>query len=297
MANSSITNPSDVAAANIIYANKAIEALQLLAPKIDGFTTNLTDDFAEPGDKVTVAYVAPGTVATSFTSYLTGTLAKKKVEIELDSEIYIGYPITESDMMDYNPAHWEGQAERDMKAVIAKIVGDAAAVATGAKATQSLQITKAGELDLATIGKIRKECIAKNIPVDQATLYLNPTEYTAALNLLTWSITGSGDAIRTGVVPQLFGFKAVIEVPNLTSPGFVSAKTGVAIASRAIPTTASGIFLDRRTIKDETTGLLLTLTSAGDVTDGKLVHSIRAPKGEVIADPKAIIKLTNAPAA
>lgn len=293
MANSATTNPADIAAANIIYADKAIEALHVNKPKIDGFTTNFSDAFAEPGDKITVAYVAPGTVSTSFTSYLTGTLTKKKVDLELDNEIYIGYPVTEGDMMDYSPAHWEGQSERDMKAVVDKIVADAAAVATSAKATQSLTITKAGELTLATIGAIRKECIAKNIPVDKATLYLNPTEYTAALNLLTWSISGSGEAIRTGICPQLFGFRAVVEVPGLTSAGFVAAPTGVVIAARAIPTTADGIFLDRRIIKDPVTGLTLTLTSAGDVTDGKVVHSIRAPKGEVVADPKAILKLVN----
>lgn len=294
MPNSALTNPSDVSAANVIYANRFIKALQLMVPKLDGFTTNLSDEFAEPGDKVTVAYRAPNAVSTSFTNYLTGSLAKKKVEVELDTDLYVGYPVTEKDLAFYTPAHWENQADLDVIEIGRKILNDAAAAATGAKATQTYNLGNTGTtMTLEQLGAARKECVDKGIPPEMCTLYLSPTEYAATLNLLTWMNFGDNNPIKTGIIPGLFGFKAVVEIPGLTGvAGFISAPSGVVIASRAVPVVASGIFLDTRIIKEQASGLTLRLTSAGDVNDGKVVHSIRGLLGSVVADPKAILKLT-----
>ena len=293
MANTEITNPQAVTAANIIYANRVVEALKLALPRLDGFCTNFTNEFAEPGDTVNAPYVAPGTVADSFTSYLTGTLDKKSIAVQLDNDVYVGYPVTEKDLMHYTPGHWEKRADADAYAIAQKILNDASAVAIGAKATQTMTIGTATAFTLDTIASIRSECVKKGIPPEQATLYLTSEFYVKALTLLTYSIVGTGDVLTTGMIPGLFGFKAVVEVPGLTGvAGFVAAPTAVVIASRAVPAVAQGIFLDRRYVTDETSGLTLTMTTAGDVTDGKVVTSIRCHKGEVIADPKAVIKLS-----
>lgn len=292
MANADITNPQAVTSANIVYSARVVEALKLTLPRLDGFCTNFTDEFAEPGDTVNAPYVAPGTVSASFTSYLTGTLDKKSVAVQLDNDVYVGYPVTEKDLMYFTPGHWEKRADADAYAVAQKILTDASAVATGAKVTQSAVIGAATAFTLDTIASIRSTCVSKGIPPEQATLYLAPAYFTKALTLLTYSIVGTGDILTTGAINGLFGFKAVVEVPGLTAAaGFVAAPTAVVIASRAVPAVAQGIFLDRRYITDETSGLTLTLTTAGDVSDGKVVTSIRCHKGEVLADPKAIVKL------
>jgi hypothetical protein len=49
-----------------------------------------------------------------------------------------------------------------------------------------------------------------DIPVDRCVVVLNPTQFAKVLGLVDYSLIGSGDYLRTGVIGNLFGFKAIV---------------------------------------------------------------------------------------
>ena len=63
---------------------------------------------------------------------------------------------------------------------------------------------------------------------------LKPTQFAGVLSCLDYTVYGSDDAIRNGVIPGLYGFKGFVCAPNLPEGvnGAVICDTAIGVASR-----------------------------------------------------------------
>lgn len=75
---------------------------------------------------------------------------------------------------------------------------------------------------------------SNDIPVDRSVVVLNPSQFAKVLGLVDYSMVGNGDYIKTGVIDNLFGFKAIVCSSNLpeNAKGAIILDEAVGIASK-----------------------------------------------------------------
>lgn len=109
----------------------------------------------------------------------------------------------------------------------------------------------------ATVSALRARCLGR---VGNTVLALGPVEYAALLGCLDSGTYGGGEAIRTGKIPGLYGFKAVACLRDLPA-GIIGAlipSDAVAVAGRGTIPDARP-YLEAETIIDEN-GFPLSVT-------------------------------------
>lgn len=86
----------------------------------------------------------------------------------------------------------------------------------------------------ATVAGLYAIAEGNDIPVDQCIVALKPTQFAGVLSALDYTVYGSDDAIRNGVIPGLYGFKGFVCAPNLPdgTNGAIICDTAVGVASR-----------------------------------------------------------------
>lgn len=109
----------------------------------------------------------------------------------------------------------------------------------------------------ANIAKLRKDCLGR---VADTVLALGSDEFNEALSLFDSAVYGGTEAVRSGVIPGLFGFKAVIPMKDLPSGviGALIPADSVAVAARGTLKTDAG-FIEAGTVADEN-GFPVTIT-------------------------------------
>lgn len=125
-----------------------------------------------------------------------------------------------------------------------------AAACTGGKAILA-------DANKANVAKLRNSCKGR---VASTILALDPTSYADLLAELDSSVYGGAEAIRTGMIQGLFGFKAVIQVKDLPSgvKGALIPEEAVAVAARGTIKSEAG-FIEAETLTDEN-GFPITVT-------------------------------------
>ena len=75
---------------------------------------------------------------------------------------------------------------------------------------------------------------SNDLPVDKCVVVLNPAQYAKVLGLVDYSMVGSGDYLTTGVINNLFGFKAFVCSSNLPAgnKGCIILDEAMGIASK-----------------------------------------------------------------
>jgi len=84
----------------------------------------------------------------------------------------------------------------------------------------------------ASIAQLYATAASADIPVDRSVVVLKPAQFAKVLGQLDSSVYGGTEAIRTGVIPGLFGFKGFVCSGNL--PNCASNAIGAIICDSAI---------------------------------------------------------------
>lgn len=266
---------TDLSVANTVYASKAIKQAVQEAVKMDGFSTNFSDELGVAGGVVNVPYVASSTVADmgAENGLLNGDTTMKVCPITLSTPAKASFVVTPDMLNKFVPAQWEAKAELNAKAVINGILSKVATlVADGTKYTNEMEIELAN-FSLATISDMRTEASEAGLNMAETSLYLAPAYYSKAISLATATVVGDGETIRSGKINGLFGFKAVIEMPALTIAGFIADSSAVCVAGRAYGVPAPEAFAFYMPQVDENTQLPLTLLGAVNQSTGALCHN------------------------
>ena len=233
----SLTNPSLVFA-----ANKALVSAHRAIAKVTQFATDFSADAAQPGDTMKVLFFdtsAATAYDASSNNYGTvnGTLGN--VSVTFDHRVKKTYAYNPTDHLKVNPAVWNRRGEAAgisislaIESAISLLVNSTniPKTGTGSAANESVlsSITK------GNLAKLRTSADTAGIDPARTVLVLNPAAFSDMLALFDANIYGGVEAIRNGVVPALYGFKSVMQLP-------LSSDAGEKLVGALIPAEALGV--------------------------------------------------------
>ena len=283
----SLTSP-----ALVFSAEKAIVAAHAAIAKAKVFATDFSADAAQPGSTMKVPVFTPSTAANFDAS--TNNYGDTDGSVTYASVTFANHPkhtfsFADTDFNLVKGAQfWQRAGEASGVAVAKAIITTVAGLFASVAQTASLTVTKAG------IAGLRATCATNGFDADRAVLGLDSANFATLLSLLDYYTYGDREAIKDGVIPGLYGFKAVIEVPQLPSgtKGFLAAEDSLVIAGRTIEVQSPRNYQEVGYTTDEDSGLTLGLRRFGDPRTGENFASVEALFGAALVQPAKAVKLT-----
>lgn len=136
--------------------------------------------------------------------------------------------------------------------------------------------------------------IAENndIPVDQCIVAMKPTQFSGVLSALDYTVYGSDDAIRNGVIPGLYGFKGFVCAPNLPdgTNGAIICDTAVGVASRYLFPGTEGAYPQAWAATDDS-GFTIGYRRFMDLNAGANKFAADVLFGAKLLQPSKIVRL------
>ncbi len=280
---SSLTSPGLIKAANdaLVAATPDLNIARL-------FAFDMSDAFATPGTTVKVPIAKAGTVqdfnaSTNDFENTDGSVTYAPVVLNKSPKSTFEFAAFDK-LEAPNAPYWtkvREAAANGVKASISTVLGGlfTAAACTGGKAVLA-SVTKAG------VAGLRSQCLGRTA---DTVLALEPGYYNTLLSLLDANILGTGEAIKTGYIGGLYGFKAVVQMLDLPEgvKGAIIPADSVAVASRAFPVADEGAYSEMGTVTDEY-GFTLTVLRHGSAAKGTGFINVAALWGAALVQPGAI---------
>lgn len=295
-------NSTNINTALEIYSAKFIEALSALLPALREFSLDLSDDAVNPGDRIRVPLVSadPATTWNDDTNHYGRPEADLKDRVvPLDKRIIAGFSITQDQMSKFHPHWWEGKgvlnARAIANAVLTSIFSKVTPGTFGDKPADKFSLELAG-FNSEMVAAVRGHIAGKNLAPSEAVMLLNSVYFSKLLGTLNADIYGGREAIASGVIPGLLGFKSIIEAPQLTIPGFVAHPNALAAASRRVPILDTTPYKEFGAITEPNTGLTLNRVIYTDGQTGKTSFSVECMYGAEAGNKDALVRLESAAA-
>ncbi len=280
-----------------VYSNKFIEGLTNALPALRAFSLDLSDEMLEPGETVRVPLVTADAAAawddtTNNYGRTSSSLTDKKVEVT--SRIIAGFGITQAQLANFRPAWWEQKGALNARSVADAVLDEVFGVVTAANfgdtAAKKLQVALAA-FGRKAIAELRPKVVKGKLQPAKSVLVLNPDFFAALLADLDAQVYGGREAITGGVIPGLLGFRAIIEAPQITEPGFVCHPDAIAVGSRRVQVADTTPYKEFGPVTEPDTGLTLNRVIYTDGTIGKTSFSVECLFGVDAGNPDALIRL------
>lgn len=133
---------------------------------------------------------------------------------------------------------------------------------------------------------------AKGLDIGQTSLLLSPTYFANLLGTLDAYVYGGPEAIRSGYVPGLYGFKSVVCAPGLAAgwKGALVDVNSIGIASRYLAPMA-GAYVDAWKAADPNSGLTIGFRSFANLCTGRRYLDAEVLFGAKIIRPEGIVSI------
>ena len=284
-----LTSPGIIKAANDLLVKIGPEVAA-----VKQFAYDCSDAVEDYGQKVRVAMVNGGTSEnfSESTDYEHETGSLTDVFVTLDKQPKSTIALSGKDVLELaNSPFWNRVAEAGRNAIanaVEKSIGDAI---TTALASITKESTALGTLTLAKLAGLRGKCKGK---IGDTVLVLSPEKFDEALGLFDSSVYGGTEAVRGGVIPNLYGFKAVVrmELPNYAdstpSTAALIPSNAIAVATRAVAVGDESCYSEIGTQADEN-GFAITVMRHGSAATGKGFLNVTALVGATVVDAANIV--------
>lgn len=285
-----LTSPGIIKAANDLLVKIGPEVAA-----VKQFAYDCSDAVEDYGQKVRVAMVNGGTSenfsASADYEHETGSLTD--VFVTLDKQPKSTIAITGKDVLELaNAPFWNRVAEAGRNAIanaVEKSIGDAI---TTALDSITKDATALGTLTLSKLAALRSKCKGK---IGDTVLVLSPEKFDEALGLFDSSVYGGTEAVRGGVIPNLYGFKSVVRMELPKYDGTSTASTAalipsnaIAVATRAVAVGEESCYSEIGTQADEN-GFAITVMRHGSAAKGKGYLNVTALVGATVVDAANIV--------
>lgn len=301
---SSLTSP-----ALVFSARKAIEAAHRALVKIGLFSNNLTADAAQPGSTMKVPVFTPNAAAAfdaSTNNYgdVDGTLTYAPVTFANHVKNTFGF--SDKDFLEILPGGvWENAAKASgtsiamaIASVVSGLINKTNIPKSGSPFSSKNEVVY-NSVTLAATAALRDKCAKLNIDPARTVFMAEPATFAALLALLPANAYGGSEAIRDGVIPGLFGFKAAIENSYLTTAsgenlvGALVPEDALVVAGRTIEVQSPKNYQEVGYTTDEASGLTLGLRRFGDPRTGENYATVEALFGAALVQPAKCIRLVS----
>ena len=307
-------------------ANEMILSLRKDITKVTQFTTNFTAEAAQKGSSLLIPVISDaeaGAFDRTSNNYGDVNGSVKYVPMTFNNHAKHSFGFTENDFNLVNgTSFWAKAGEASARAVARKIAATVGGLinSTNIPTSGDCQITYfdadgneqntdngtftsanevkvTGELTKAKVAGFRAACKAADIPVGDTVLALNSVKFAELLALLDANMYGGSEAIRNGIIPFLYGYKAVMEMDELNDTNLFGAlipSTSIAIASRILPVMNPKLYDEVGTTTDDKSELTIQFRRGGDWRTGDSVATAEVLFGAKLVQPTKIVRLVTA---
>lgn len=289
---------TDTATAINLYSAKFIEGLTRALPVLRAFSLDCSDDLLEPGKTLDVPLVEPDSVGdwnSSTNNYGRTALTPKAKQVTIDQRKITGFGITQETLANFRPNYWEGKAELNVMELADTVSAAVVALVTagnyGNTATDKIVIPLA-EMNRSGIAAIRAFAVKQKLRPTRATIALNPDYFAALLADLPADVYGGREAIQNGAVPGLFGFRSIVEVPQMTIPGFICHPDCIAFGSRKVPVADTTPYKEFGSMVEPVTGLTVNKVLYTNGASGQSNFSVECLYGCAVGNADALVRIT-----
>lgn len=220
-----------------IYSKRFFMGLTPQLAALAAFSLDFSDELVEPGEKIRVALVKPDTAEpfdAADNNFARPVADLEDVDITIDKSAIAGFGLTLKQLANFRPTWWESKADQNVLSVAQKVQADVYGLITEdnyAKAPISVALASFGRKMAAGIAGKAADA---GLTVERSALCLSPTYFYALLGDLDSNVFGGPEAIRTGIIPFLYGFDKVVRVPGYTGAGFVCHPDALGIGGRKV---------------------------------------------------------------
>ena len=285
-----LTSPGIIKAANDLLVKIGPEVAA-----VKQFAYDCSDAVSDFGQKVRVAMVNGGTSENFSESadyeHETGSLTD--VFVTLDKQPKSTIALSGKDVLELaNAPFWNRVAEAGRNAIANAVEGSIGDAITTALESITKETTALGTLTLAKLAGLRGKCKGK---IGDTVLVLSPEKFDEALGLFDSSVYGGTEAVRGGVIPNLYGFKSVVRMELPKYDGTSTASTAalipsnaIAVATRAVAVGEESCYSEIGTQADEN-GFAITVMRHGSAAKGKGYLNVTALVGATVVDAANIV--------
>lgn len=314
-----------------VAANQMLVSLHKDIAKVSMFTTNFSVDAAQKGSSLLIPVVMDG-IASDFNrtsnNYASVDGYIRYTPMTFNKRPKHTFKFSEKDFTLVNGTNfWEASGVASANAVgraIEKYVGELInktnipktgndtteftddngdAIKTGTQASFSSAneyVVGTNDLTKKTVAGFRSACAAADISVRNTILALRSDKFAELLSILDANMYGGTEAIRDGMIPGLYGYKAVMELDSLSADtnekliGALIPDTAIAVASRTLDLLNPKLYEEVGTLTDEKSGLVLQMRRGGDWTTGDSAATVECLFGAKLIQPTKIVRLVSA---
>lgn len=289
---------------NQIIADAAVLEFNLTLAPLRAFSLDLSPAPTQPGAKVTVPVFATRASSSFSGSYAGGDSTVVGVDVTLNQHIFNSAHVTDREVaessIDYLTNLGKQGGRGVAKGVLDYFFGLVLAASFGNAAGDKL-VKASADFDTKAVVDLRNKAVAKGLDPSECALVLNSAYFTSLLKdtALSSAFFGGSEAVRTGQIPSLFGFRQVIEAPTLPANGenlggFVAAPQAIAGAMRYLRPYSTEGLADSGMVSDEQTGATLGFRVIPEQLAGKTHYVTEALFGAAKVDGKALVRLLTA---
>ena len=281
----------DVLQQKAISDYAVITAHKNLAP-IRLFSHTFTDLEGRPGESIGVPvynFTDCAAFDASSNNYGSGVNEVGGIQINLDQHLVKSVAITDKELA-YSGIDWakdtsSALAENLTRGVNKYVFG----------LINSTNVTKSETFD-ATSKNIVANLVAvaetNDIPVDRCIVALNPVQFAKVLGLLDYNTVGTSDYIMTGVVKNIFGFKAIVKTSNLpdAAKGAIILDEAMGVASKYLAPATADAYPEAYALRDES-GFTLGARRFMDLAKGYDIFAMDCLFGAKLIQADKVIRL------
>ena len=234
-------------------SESAVMAAHANIAKLSLFAHTFTELDGRPGESIAIPVYdlsSSGDFSAGTNDYGTGANEVGGMLVNLDKHLVKSIAITDKQLA-FTGINW---VKDSAYALADRITRDVNAYAMGL--FNDTNVTLTATLDVsskATVASLYKTAADNDIPVDRAVVILGPTDFAKVLAMVDYNMIGSGDYIKTGVIQNLFGFKAFVCSTFLPSgvKGVIALDSALGVASKYLAPMTEGAYPEAWSATDE----------------------------------------------
>lgn len=271
-------------------SESAVIAAHKNLAKISLFAKNFSELQGVPGKSIAVP-VYDLSAAAAFTAdnnYGTGGNEIGGELITLDQHLVKSVSITDVEEAETG-IRWASDTSYALADMLTRGVND---YVFGLINATNVELSAATPTSKATVAGLYAIAEDNDIPVDQCVVALKPTQFAGVLSCLDYTVYGSDEAIRNGVIPGLYGFKGFVCAPNLPEGvnGAVICDTAVGVASRYLFPGTEGAYPQAWAATDDS-GFTIGYRRFMDLAMGSNKFAADCLFGAKLLQPSKIVRL------
>ena len=311
-------------------ANEIIMSLRKEITPVTQFTTNFTAEAVTKGTTLLVPIVydtEAGEFNRESNNYLTPNGSLMYAPMTFDTHVKHSFGFTANDFNLVNgTAFWSKTAKASTRAVSRKIANTMFGLITPTNIPTSgtykwdikdkdgntigsegvplefgswnEKVVGTGTFTKGIAAQLRAACDAADIAAGDTILALNPVKFAELLDTLDAQLYGGPEAIRSGIIPNLYGYKAVVEVNEMPNAGnqigALIPATSIAVAARILPVLNPKLYDEVGVTTDEKSGLAVQLRRAGNVATDDSVGTVECLLSARLIQPTKIVRIVSA---